>query len=58
VTCGGGTKSLTRTCTNPPPSNGGKNCSDLGPAEEMASCNEQGCRKLELYLLAVNMFCN
>ena len=58
MTCGGGTKSLTRTCTNPPPSNGGKNCSDLGPAEEMASCNEQGCRKLELYLLAVNMFCN
>ena len=53
VTCGGGTKSLTRTCTNPPPSNGGKNCSHLGPAEEMASCNEQACRKLELFLSVV-----
>jgi len=53
VTCGGGTKSFTRTCTNPPPSNGGKNCSDLGPAEEMDSCNEQACRKLELFLSVV-----
>ena len=45
VTCGGGVKSFTRTCTNPPPANGGKNCSELGPANKTASCNEQGCRK-------------
>ena len=45
VTCGGGVKTFTRTCTNPPPANGGKNCSELGPANKTAACNEQGCRK-------------
>ena len=45
VTCGGGVKTFTRTCTNPPPANGGKNCSELGPAKKTAACNEQGCRK-------------
>ena len=45
VTCGGGIKNLTRTCTNPPPSNGGKDCSELGPAEKTVSCNEAECRK-------------
>lgn len=43
VTCGGGIQTLTRTCTNPPPANGGKNCSGLGPSEEEVSCNEQEC---------------
>ncbi|KAL9951953.1 hypothetical protein ACROYT_G044713 [Oculina patagonica] len=43
VKCGGGTKTLTRTCTNPPPSNGGRGCSRLGPARKTVSCNEQGC---------------
>jgi len=43
VTCGGGIQTLTRTCTNPPPSNGGKNCSGLGPSEEEVSCNDQEC---------------
>ena len=37
---------LTRTCTNPPPYNGGKDCSELGPAEKTLACNEQECRKL------------
>ena len=46
VTCGGGVRTLTRTCTNPPPSNGGKDCSELGPAEKTLACNEQECRKL------------
>ena len=45
VTCGGGVKTFTRTCTNPPPTNSGKNCSELGPANKTAACNEQGCRK-------------
>ena len=45
VTCGGGTQTLTRTCTNPPPSNGGKDCSGLGLTEKTISCNEQECRK-------------
>jgi len=43
VTCGGGIQTLTRTCTNPPPSNGGKDCSGLGLTEKTISCNEQEC---------------
>ena len=45
LSCGGGTQTLVRTCTNPPPSDGGKNCSELGPAYKLVSCNEQECRK-------------
>ena len=45
VTCGGGTKKFTRTCTNPPPSNGGKDCSELGQDEKTEECNTQACRK-------------
>ena len=45
VTCGGGTKTLTRTCTNPLPSNGGKDCSGLGPAQQTQECNTENCRK-------------
>ena len=53
MTCGGGIQTLSRTCTNPPPSNGGKDCSELGLAEKtIISCNEQGCRKL--YILIIN----
>ena len=44
MTCGGGTQTRTRTCTNPPPSNGGKDCSGLGPAEMTEECNTQECR--------------
>ena len=45
VTCGEGTKILTRTCTNPSPSCGGKNCSELGPDFMTIPCNEGECRK-------------
>ena len=38
ATCGGGTQ--TRTCTNPPPSGGGADCS--GPSSQ--SCNQQACK--------------
>ena len=54
LTCGGGTKKLSRTCTNPPPANGGKNCSELGPAEKTAPCNKQACRKFEFSLRVVH----
>ncbi|XP_078358676.1 neuronal pentraxin receptor-like [Oculina patagonica] len=56
VSCGGGTKTLSRTCTNPPPSNGGNDCSHLGPAEKTQECNTQECRmfvKLWLFLLSL-----
>nr|XP_058959479.1 collagen alpha-5(VI) chain-like [Pocillopora verrucosa] len=44
VSCGEGKKTLTRTCTNPPPFNGGKDCSELGPAKKTVKCNEGLCR--------------
>lgn len=43
VTCGGGIQILTRTCTNPPPSNCGKDCSRLGPVIMTKTCNTQKC---------------
>ena len=41
VTCGGGVQERSRTCTNPPPTFGGKECS--GESEETRSCNEDPC---------------
>ena len=42
-TCGGGVKTRKRTCTNPPPANGGKDCSGLGPESTTSECNNQEC---------------
>lgn len=41
--CGGGVQQRTRTCTNPPPSNGGKDCSLLGAAIESKNCHINPC---------------
>ena len=41
--CGGGVKSRERTCTNPFPENGGKDCNGLGEPEETVECNMQAC---------------
>ena len=47
VTCGGGVQKRSRTCTNPPPSDGGPACieQNLGPAEETQGCNTRDCGK-------------
>ncbi|XP_067022357.1 platelet binding protein GspB-like isoform X2 [Acropora muricata] len=37
--CKGGQRSRRRTCTNPPPRNGGKDCNEEGPDVEYADCN-------------------
>ena len=45
ATCGGGTMSRTRTCTNPTPSANGVSCVDggLGEPSETNACNEDTC---------------
>ena len=41
--CGNGTMVRTRTCTNPEPKHGGRNCSFFGPSLEIKSCNIFPC---------------
>ncbi|MDD2916305.1 MAG: hypothetical protein PHH70_00470 [Candidatus Gracilibacteria bacterium] len=41
ASCGGGTQSSTRSCTNPSPANGGSDCS--GISSQNQSCNTQAC---------------
>ena len=45
VTCGGGKMSRSRTCANPHPKHGGKNCDELGPADETQECKQDTCRE-------------
>ena len=42
-TCGGGVKTRSRSCTNPPPSNGGEDCSVLGSDTSTRRCNIDDC---------------
>ena len=42
--CGGGIRVKTKTCTNPKPQYGGKECDGDAPKEEQA-CNTDPCRK-------------
>ena len=41
--CGNGSQSRSRTCSNPAPKNGGKECSRLGNAVETKVCNVKEC---------------
>ena len=43
--CGGGFKSRNRTCTDPTPSMGGKDCSELGPDMETKECGTTPCAR-------------
>ena len=44
VTCNGGVRSRTRTCSNPAPKNGGENCvSRFGAGEDFEDCNTMEC---------------
>ena len=45
-TCGKGKKTRTRTCTNPPPSGGGKNCK--GKDNKTKDCNRRKCPGMEI----------
>ena len=43
VTCGKGVQTRSRSCINPPPQHGGKNCSAFGPAVETKECKLKEC---------------
>jgi len=53
-TCGNGTKSRTRECTNPPPMNKGKWCT--GSDKDVSPCHIQACSAF--HLLVANGFWN
>ncbi|XP_074654760.1 SCO-spondin-like [Tubulanus polymorphus] len=50
--CGKGTKSRTRTCTNPKPANGGKTCAEqdqLGGSEQTLTCTGTTCSTKDIF---------
>ena len=51
VTCGGGNRTRLRTCTNPPPANGGLDCK--GPSEETGNCNANPCPGKIVFLFSI-----
>ena len=58
--CGGGTRSRSRLCNNPMPSNGGEPCT--GSSVQSQSCNTGACismGKILIYqrMIGVTLFC-
>lgn len=41
--CAGGVRRRMRKCTNPAPSNGGRDCRSVGPSVESQDCNVKSC---------------
>lgn len=46
LTCGDGTKTRSRTCDNPAPSNGGADCA--GDAVDTEACNDGACPGIKI----------
>ena len=55
VSCGGGTKTMTRQCTNPTPSCGGANCTGLQEYEK--PCNTHCCPGIVYCMLLTHVYC-
>ena len=53
-TCNGGTRSRRRSCTNPPPSNGGAHCSGPGSLSEF--CGRIPCQFIGVWILILQLF--
>lgn len=53
-TCNGGTRSRRRSCTNPPPSNGGALCS--GPGSQSQFCGRIPCQFIGVWILSLQFF--
>ncbi|XP_074628437.1 uncharacterized protein LOC141886246 isoform X3 [Acropora palmata] len=43
VSCGNGTRTRKRNCTNPQPKHGGRECSKLGSSVDIQPCNVKNC---------------
>ncbi|XP_078382400.1 ectin-like [Oculina patagonica] len=59
--CAGGAQLRSRSCTNPPPANGGKDCSRLGRAMKLRKCNNHDCLdppKVQLVSPISKVFCS
>ena len=54
--CGEGLQKQTRSCTNPPPANGGTDCSRLGKATKTKRCNIRSCTGIKWYIVSILSF--
>ena len=53
ATCGGGLKQRQRTCTNPKPGYGGKDCAAIGSDTDSAVCNLNPCPGKALFSTSI-----
>ena len=53
-TCGSGSRTRLRTCTNPTPERGGKTCT--GKATELSMCNKDTCPGILTFLNKTKLF--